>query len=78
MLDKIYRVTTASNAEDNDFPGGTVAVYVGVTGDLRVDFWGEGVNIDITNLEAGMWHEMNIKKIHGDANTTVDDILVAY
>ena len=76
MLDKIYRVKSVLNTANTDFPGGTVAVYVGTTGKLTVDFWGEGDNIDVENLEAGVWHEMNIKKVHDD--TTADNILVAF
>jgi len=77
MLGQIYRVTTAANNADSTYPGGTVAVYVGTTGDLKVDFWGEGSEITIEGLNAGIWHEINIKKIYG-TGTTAGDILVAY
>lgn len=66
-------------ALDADFPRITRGVYVGVTGNLTVQFAGDADAAPVTlmNLTAGLWHPMQIQKIIS-ATTTATGILVGF
>lgn len=57
---------------NNLYPRG---IYVGVAGNITVLAADDDVEITITNLAAGIWHPISIRKLTG---ATAMNILVAY
>lgn len=54
----------------------TRGVYVGVTGDLDVQFVGDSAQVTLAGLAAGVWHPMQVQKVF--ATSTASGIVVGY
>lgn len=72
-VEKAFPVTTNDGA---DLANATIAVYVGVSGDLKVDTV-NGDTITMKDLASGIWHPLRVKRIYA-TGTTATDILGAY
>lgn len=55
----------------------TRGLYVGVAGDVVVQFAGDNGNITLTGLAAGVWHPVQIQKVV-KTGTTATNIVVGY
>lgn len=67
-------VTTNNGA---DLPGGPCrSIYVGVSGDVKVDMAGSGTGITYKAMPVG-WHPIKVKKIYA-TGTTATDIIAVY
>jgi hypothetical protein len=72
-IENVYEIT---KSDDDDLTFNTIAIYVGVTGNLRIlDI--NGNEIILKNLASGLWHPIRAKKVFS-TNTTVTDIVGAY
>lgn len=68
-------VDLTNDTSFTDYPRG---VYVGVTGDLKVDLL-DSANKTFKNIAAGIIHPIRVKKIYSTGNgTSATDILVLY
>jgi hypothetical protein len=72
-IENVFNITKNDSA---DLTFNTIAIYLGVSGDLRI--------LDINNNEvilkslvAGIWHPIRIKKVFS-TNTSASDIVGAY
>ena len=65
---------TPSN--DTDLATPTRGIYVGVSGDLKVDLIGSGT-VTFTNLTAGMIHPIAVKRVYA-TGTDADEIIGLY
>lgn len=62
--------------DETDLPHETIAVYIGLDGDLKVDLI-SGETITMYNLAAGAWHPIQAKRVYA-TGTTATYILGAY
>lgn len=69
-----YSVTIT--ASDSSVIPTTRAVYVGVAGNIKVTYPGGEIDT-LTNLAAGVWHQMQVVTIHS-TSTTATDIHAGY
>lgn len=67
-------VITPSDVDDLPHP--TVAIYVGIAGNIKLDLIG-GDTITLTNLAAGAWHPISATKVY-TTDTTATEIVGAY
>jgi len=74
---KVKNVASVTPHDTNDLDNETIGVYVGTAGDLKVNMAGEGEGIIFADLAAGIWHPLCVTRIY-DADTTADDILIAW
>ncbi len=65
---------TPSDSLDLAYP--TTAIYVGVSGNIKLKLSGGGV-ITLTNLVAGAWHPISAVKVFA-SDTTCTEIVGAY
>lgn len=69
------KAVTPSNTED--LPDGVAAaVYVGVSGDLKVDTQ-KGETVTLTALAAGVFHPIPVRRIYA-TGTSATDIVAGY
>lgn len=72
MRDNFLRqsiTVTPSDTDDIVTPGR--GLYVGVSGDVKVTYV-SGVTDTLTNLAAGMWHPMEVKRIFASGTDATD------
>ena len=72
-LEHAFAITPDDDAELSKF---TRAIFVGVSGDLVVQFVGDDDTVTVKNVAAGVWHPMRVRLVHTDSTAT--DILGAY
>lgn len=66
---------TPSNSVDLAFP--TRGIYVGATGDVRVNMVTTGTAIDFLSLAAGVLHPLRVSRIYA-SGTTATGIVAVY
>jgi len=68
-----YAVTPG---DDNDQPHPGSGLYVGVSGDVKVDMW-NGDTFTFVNLAAGIIHSIKVRRIYA-TGTDATDIVITY
>lgn len=65
------------SAADATLTRNTRGLYVGVTGDVVVQFVGDAGSVTLTGLAGGMWHPMQIQKVV-KVGTTATNMVAGY
>ena len=73
QIEKTYSITANNSA---DVTNQTIAIYVGVGGDLKIDDI-NGNTVTLKNLLSGVWHPIRVKRVYS-TGTTCTDIVGAY
>ncbi len=68
-------VTPNNSTDLATFP--TRGIYVGVSGNIKVDMAGTGTAIILKNLAAGVVHPLAVKRVYS-TDTTATDIVAVY
>ena len=74
---KVNKVFVITASDEENLTHTTTGLYVGETGDIKVDFSEEGEGIIIKGLAAGVWHPIQVKKVYA-TGTGAASILGAY
>lgn len=61
-------------ADGADIPAVTRAIYVGVSGDLKVMLLEDSVAVTFVGLAAGIWHPMRVQRVYATGTTATDII----
>jgi len=69
-------VAAVTKSDVTTLPSKTVGLYIGVTGAVTVDMWGEGSDIQFLAVQAGTIIDGNFKRVK-DA-TAATDIVCLY
>jgi hypothetical protein len=76
QLITIENVFDITKSDDDDLAFNTIAIYLGVSGDLRILDINDN-EVILKSLVAGIWHPIRIKKVFS-TNTSASDIVGAY
>jgi hypothetical protein len=70
---------TPSDTESNAtaLPGSTVALYIGVTGDVTAEMWGSTAEVKYESVPAGAYLEGNFRYVKA-TGTAASDIVALY
>lgn len=63
--------------DSNDLANSSRGVYVGVSGDVKVDMVGTGTAVVFTALAAGVIHPLRVTRIYS-TDTTATNIVAVY
>lgn len=69
------RAATISPDDNSDIPT-TIGIYVGTSGDLKVDM-ADGSTVTLVGLAAGVCHPIRVRRVY-EAGTDADDIVGLY
>ena len=73
---KVEMAFEITPSDDDDLVNETIAIYVGMTGNIKLELVGGSV-ITLTNLAAGAWHPISAVKVFA-TDTTCTEIVGAY
>lgn len=73
---KVERAFKIVPDDNNDLERPTIALYIGTTGNLKIDLV-DGGTVTLMNIVAGAWHPIAVKKIYA-TDTTCGEIVGAY
>ena len=73
----VSKVVEVTPSDSEDLTNESTGVYVGGTGDIKVDLAGAGTEIVLKGIVAGVWHPLKVKKVYS-TDTTATDILISY
>jgi hypothetical protein len=65
------------SATDASFASITRGLYLGVTGNVVVQFAGDSASVTLTGLAAGIWHALQLQKVI-KTGTTATNMVVGY
>lgn len=73
---KVERAFEIAPSDNDDLLHPTIAIYVGVTGDIKIKLI-SGDIVTLTNLAAGAWHPISAIQVF-QTGTTCDGIVGGY
>lgn len=71
----VGRAASITPDDNSDIPT-TIGIYVGTSGDLKVDM-ADGSTVTLVGLAAGVFHPIMVRRVY-EAGTDADDIVAAY